>query len=168
MKEPVKYAALISGYAIRKITEKLGRVGDTDQTQQIRKGKWQVQEESRKKTKNWLEAENPKVTVKKCNGNGTENHTSNLNQDNTTGFSTDMVNHPPHYASSKIECIDAMEAMTSQDRNYNTFLNGHQMYLWQVIFKYIWRFPFKEKPIEDLEKAQFYIKRLIDKLENTK
>ena len=91
-----------------------------------------------------------------------------LKEGNMTGSSTDMVNHPPHYASSKIECIDAMEAMTGQNRDYKTFLTGHMMYLWQVIFKYIWRFPYKENPVEDLKKAKFYLERLINRLENTK
>ena len=91
-----------------------------------------------------------------------------LKGENMTGSSTDMVNHPPHYASSKIECIDAMEAMTGQNRDYKTFLTGHMMYLWQVIFKYIWRFPYKENPVEDLKKAKFYLERLINRLENTK
>jgi hypothetical protein len=87
---------------------------------------------------------------------------------NMIGFSTDMVNNPPHYASSKIECIDAMEAMTSQNREFKTVLNGHQMYCWQVIFKYIWRFPFKQNAVEDLKKAQFYLQRLINSLETKK
>ena len=91
-----------------------------------------------------------------------------LKWENMTGSSTDMVNHPPHYASSKIECIDAMEAMTGQNRDYKTFLTGHMMYLWQVIFKYIWRFPYKENPVEELKKAKFYLERLINRLENTK
>ena len=82
-----------------------------------------------------------------------------------TGSSIDMVNSPPHYASSKIECIDAMEAMTSQNREYRTFLSAHEMYCWQVIFKYIWRFPFKSNPLEDLKKAKFYLERLINSIE---
>tara|TARA_Y100000401_G_scaffold81534_1_gene66945 strand:+ start:436 stop:867 length:432 start_codon:yes stop_codon:yes gene_type:complete len=84
------------------------------------------------------------------------------------GSCEDLVNHPDHYASSAIECIDAMEAMVdSQGRNYRIVLTGHMFYLWQVIFKYIWRWPFKEKPIEDLKKAEFYLKKLIKALEKT-
>ena len=60
------------------------------------------------------------------------------------------------------------EAMVdSQGRNYRIVLTGHMFYLWQVIFKYIWRWPFKEKPIEDLKKAEFYLKKLIKALEKT-
>ena len=86
----------------------------------------------------------------------------------SNGSCEDLVNHPDHYASSAIECIDAMEAMVdSQGRNYRIVLTGHMFYLWQVIFKYIWRWPFKEKPIEDLKKAEFYLKKLINALEKT-
>jgi len=35
---------------------------------------------------------------------------------------------------------------------------------WQVV-KYIWRHPFKNKPLEDLKKAQFYLNRLISHYE---
>jgi hypothetical protein len=167
MREPVKFVALLSGYALRTILEGLGIAGDTDQTQQKKIGKEKMQDNLKTRTTNWKNSESPKGINGKSNGKGTESHIQ-AEVGNTTGSSIDMVNHPPHYASSKIECIDAMEAMTSQNRKYGTFLTGHQMYLWQVIFKYIWRFPFKEKPVEDLKKAKFYLERLINRLEDTK
>ena len=77
----------------------------------------------------------------------------------------DAVNHPSHYASVSIECIDAMEAMIDQGRNTKVNVSGHVYYLWQVIFKYIWRWPFKDKPVEDLRKARFYLDRMIEKVE---
>ncbi len=80
----------------------------------------------------------------------------------------DTVNHPEHYASGKIECLDAMEAMTDQGRDPLIRLDHHSSHLWQTIFKYIWRFPFKKSPIEDLKKAEFYLKRLILRLESQK
>ena len=87
----------------------------------------------------------------------------------SNGSCEDLVNHPDHYASSAIECIDAMEAMVdSQGRNYRIVLTGHMFYLWQVIFKYIWRFPFKNNALEDLKKAKFYLERLINSLESKK
>ena len=63
-------------------------------------------------------------------------------------------------------CED-LAMVDSQGRNYRIVLTGHMFYLWQVIFKYIWRWPFKEKPIEDLKKAEFYLKKLIKALEKT-
>lgn len=62
----------------------------------------------------------------------------------------DMVNHPPHYCShpSGIECITITEHMG--------FNLGNAL-------KYIWRADEKGKAIEDLKKAEFYIKREIEK-----
>jgi len=67
----------------------------------------------------------------------------------------DMVNHPPHYTQGGIECIDALTAMISPYEDPND-----AALTWQVV-KYMWRHPFKSKPLEDLKKAQFYLNRLI-------
>lgn len=64
----------------------------------------------------------------------------------------DMVNHPPHYASGKIECIDAIESALGE--GFGPYLRG------QVI-KYLWRAGKKNNEIEDLQKAEFYLRRLI-------
>ena len=63
-----------------------------------------------------------------------------------------MINHPPHYNQSGIECIDAIEAATMPHFKY--YLQGN-------ILKYLWRFDYKGKPLEDLKKAQWYLNRLI-------
>ena len=159
----MKYVVLLSGYALRKIMEGLGHVGDTDQVPHLRRENEKMTDKNQKKSKD-------KNTDNKFTIKDTQNtiRMKPFSEENTTTCLTDMVNNPPHYASSKIECIDAMEAMTSQDRSYQTFLNGHEMYCWQVIFKYIWRFPFKTNPVEDLKKAQFYLERLINSLESKK
>ena len=67
----------------------------------------------------------------------------------------DPVNHPAHYTQGGIECIDALTAMVS---GYTNPVNA--TFAWQVV-KYIWRHPFKGKPLEDLKKARFYLDRLI-------
>lgn len=72
----------------------------------------------------------------------------------------DMVDKPPHYNTAGIECIDAMEAMVS-----GINVPSHEAYLWQNIFKYLWRWPYKKKPVEDLKKARWYLDRLIAKVE---
>lgn len=63
----------------------------------------------------------------------------------------DMINQPPHYRAhpSGIECIQITEHM-----NFNL---GNAV-------KYIWRNDEKGNPIEDLEKAKWYIQREIDRL----
>lgn len=74
----------------------------------------------------------------------------------------DMVNHPDHYTRGKIECIDALESLASG------YIDPVQAGLaWQVV-KYIWRIPLKGKPLEDAEKAGWYLNRLIKRLEEAK
>ncbi|MGM5532497.1 DUF3310 domain-containing protein [Mixta calida] len=70
---------------------------------------------------------------------------------------TDNVNHPSHYTTGGIECIDAMKAsMTSE-----AFLG----YLKGNIQKYLWRYEKKLAPAEDLKKARWYLDRLIAEVE---
>lgn len=68
----------------------------------------------------------------------------------------DMVNSPPHYTQGGIECIDALTAMISPYKDPNDAALS-----WQVV-KYLWRHPFKGKPLEDLKKARYYLERLIE------
>ena len=72
----------------------------------------------------------------------------------------DAVNHPQHYTQSGIECIDAIDSVTS---GYER--PGHGYYAGQVL-KYIWRAPFKGQYLQDLEKAQWYLNRLVKKVQD--
>ena len=67
---------------------------------------------------------------------------------------TDPVNHPSHYTSGDIECIDALKASMSQ-REYIGYLKGNVM-------KYIWRFDKKESAETDLQKAIWYLNKMLD------
>lgn len=69
-----------------------------------------------------------------------------------------QVDNPQHYNHSDIECIDAIEAMLEPEE----FLG----YLRGTVLKYLWRCKYKGKTIEDLEKSDWYSKRLVDKLRN--
>lgn len=72
--------------------------------------------------------------------------------------SEDMVNHPSHYTHGGIECIDAItSALSSYEDSVDSWLVG------QVI-KYLWRAPLKGKYEEDIKKAQFYLNRLVEKI----
>jgi len=64
---------------------------------------------------------------------------------------SDPVNHPNHYTShpSGVECIQVTEHM-----NFNV---GNAV-------KYLWRAGLKESAVEDLRKAEFYVKREIARL----
>ena len=64
----------------------------------------------------------------------------------------DMVNSPPHYNQAGIECIDSIQAAT--DEGYEYYLQGN-------IIKYLWRYRYKNG-VEDLEKAQWYLEKLIE------
>lgn len=63
----------------------------------------------------------------------------------------DVVNNPSHYNNGKVECIEAIEAMLT-DEEYLGYLRGNS-------FKYRWRCRYKGKTLEDLEKAEWYDKR---------
>ena len=70
----------------------------------------------------------------------------------------DPVNHPVHYTSGGIECIDAIKAAVTGKSPYEAWLVG------QVI-KYVWRYNLKNG-VEDLRKADFYLHRLIEEAED--
>lgn len=65
----------------------------------------------------------------------------------------DVVNKPHHYNTGSIECIDAIkEAM--EPEQFQGYLKGN-------CIKYLWRYEYKGKPVEDLRKARWYLERLI-------
>jgi hypothetical protein len=70
----------------------------------------------------------------------------------------DLVNHPTHYNSGGIECIQAIEASME--------LEAFQGYLKGNILKYIWRMSYKGKALEDCKKSQWYLNKLISTLED--
>lgn len=78
----------------------------------------------------------------------------------TSSAPADMVNNPAHYNRAGIECIDAMKAMSE-----GALVEPHEAYCWQNAFKYMWRWPYKGKPVEDLKKARWYLDRLISEIE---
>lgn len=65
----------------------------------------------------------------------------------------DNVNHPEHYTSGGIECIDAIKAALTPEE-FRGFLKGNVM-------KYTWRERMKGGD-ESLRKAAWYLERLIN------
>tara|TARA_R110002012_G_scaffold64998_7_gene170660 strand:+ start:6557 stop:6880 length:324 start_codon:yes stop_codon:yes gene_type:complete len=63
----------------------------------------------------------------------------------------DAVDYPSHYNQGQIQCIDAIASMQG---------DGFKYYLQGSAVKYIWRHEHKGKPIEDLEKAIWFLNRL--------
>lgn len=66
----------------------------------------------------------------------------------------DMVNHPQHYKTGKIECIDCISAVVNM-------YDGEQAYDAGQVIKYLYRAPTKQNFMQDLKKAQWYLNRLI-------
>lgn len=64
------------------------------------------------------------------------------------GILNDAINHPSHYNRGKIEVLDFI-----LDRKLD-YLRGN-------IVKYVSRYRFKGTPVNDLKKAQFYLRELI-------
>jgi hypothetical protein len=81
-------------------------------------------------------------------------------EDNLVTPEEDLVNHPNHYTSGGIECIDAIAASMTPIE-YAGFLKGQ-------VLKYVWRYRLKGKPVQDLKKARFYLDRLIQLTEKEK
>lgn len=67
----------------------------------------------------------------------------------------DMVDSPPHYNNTEIECIEAIAAATG---------DGFEYYLQGNIMKYLWRYRYKNGS-EDLKKARWYLNKLITEVE---
>ena len=70
----------------------------------------------------------------------------------------DNVNHPEHYTSGGIECIDAIRASLG-DKEFADYCKGN-------IIKYLWRYRHKNG-VEDLRKAQVYLNWMIEAEERT-
>jgi len=66
----------------------------------------------------------------------------------------DVVNNPDHYNTGNIECIDAIEESMSSVA-FKGYLKGNCM-------KYMWRYDYKGKQVEDLKKAGWYLNKLTE------
>jgi len=71
---------------------------------------------------------------------------------------SDPVNNPAHYNHKGVEAIAAIEASMT-DEEFQGYLKGNCM-------KYLWRYNYKGKPVEDLKKAQWYLEKLIASVAN--
>ena len=69
----------------------------------------------------------------------------------------DEITKPKHYTQGKVECLDAIDSMLEES-------SRSDFYRSQIV-KYMWWFRDKGDPLKDAQKAQFYLGRLIEKLE---
>jgi len=70
----------------------------------------------------------------------------------------DNVNSPAHYKYGKKETIEVIRDCMTDDE-YHGYLKGN-------VLKYVSRYKFKGEPLEDLQKAQWYLNRLIKEVNN--
>ena len=71
---------------------------------------------------------------------------------------SDNINQPSHYVYGKIECIDAIESAVNGLSGFESFCTGNAI-------KYLWRWKLKGG-VDDLRKAEWYIKKLIEEQTN--
>ena len=90
----------------------------------------------------------------RLDGNHLKNEAVKIDDD-----SPDMVNHPQHYTQGGIECIDALKAATVGKHGIEAVCVAN-------VIKYLWRFE-EKNGIEDVRKAEWYIKRLLKELEES-
>ena len=70
----------------------------------------------------------------------------------------DGVNAPAHYLHGRKETIDVITDCMTNDE-FHGYLKGN-------ILKYVSRYKFKGEPLEDLQKAHWYLNRLIKEVSN--
>ena len=69
----------------------------------------------------------------------------------------DVVNKPEHYSSGTIECVDYLY----DNMPIDAFIGGLE---WNIK-KYMHRWRYKTKPVQDLKKARWYLDKLIETLD---
>ena len=79
---------------------------------------------------------------------------SKVNQDDDDDYEDehDVVHNPAHYNTGSIECIEAIEESMSSVA-FKGYLKGNCL-------KYLWRYDYKGKQVEDLQKAGWYLQKL--------
>lgn len=65
----------------------------------------------------------------------------------------DLVNHPSHYASGRVECIEAIESSMTAEA-FAGYCKGN-------CIKYLWRY-LDKGGVQSLEKCQWYLTRLLE------
>ena len=68
------------------------------------------------------------------------------------------VDSPSHYKHGKKETIEVIRDCMTNDE-YHGYLKGN-------VLKYVSRYKFKGEPLEDLQKAHWYLNRLIKEVSN--
>ena len=75
---------------------------------------------------------------------------------NTEQVEVDKVNSPPHYNNGGMECIDYIQQQLCE--HFSSYCQGN-------VIKYLHRWRYKNG-VEDLKKAEWYLKAMIRDIEN--
>lgn len=70
----------------------------------------------------------------------------------------DNINNPPHYKQYSLEAIEGIKGSMSKEE--------FQGYLKGAALKYLWRYKYKQAPVEDLRKAKWYLDQLLKEVLN--
>lgn len=70
----------------------------------------------------------------------------------------DLINQPSHYKQYDLEAIDGIKGSMSKDE--------FQGYLKGAALKYLWRYKYKQAPVDDLRKAKWYLDKLLEEVCN--
>ena len=84
-----------------------------------------------------------------------KDHSHDISYENE--LSNDPVNSPNHYKQGNRETIEVIKDYMTKDE-FTGYLKGN-------IIKYVGRFRFKGKPLQDLKKANWYLTKLIEETE---
>jgi len=76
------------------------------------------------------------------------------NKQQVLGF--DPVNKPAHYNQEGVECIDYIRQVLGTD-GFISYCHGNMI-------KYQHRYRYKANPVEDMKKAEWYLKRMNEAL----
>ena len=87
-----------------------------------------------------------------------KDHGHDMSYENEIKYDYDSVNAPAHYLHGKKETIDVISDCMTNDELHG-YLKGN-------ILKYVSRYKFKGEPLEDLQKAQWYLTRLLKEVNN--
>jgi hypothetical protein len=90
---------------------------------------------------------------------GPVSYATNIKSTNAQKMTVDLVNSPPHYRYGKFEVIEILEEAVAQAPDPT---KGSLQY---QVLKYLLRIWGKHNPLQDAKKAQWYLQRLIGKLE---
>ena len=85
-----------------------------------------------------------------------KDHSHDMSYENEITY--DNVNAPAHYLHGRKETIDVITDCMTNDE-YHGYLKGN-------VLKYVSRYKFKGEPLEDLQKASWYLNRLIKEVSN--